>query len=695
MRFGNGIVSIATILLLTCGINKADAQQSWFNPANLIATGVYYYPEHWDSTQWDRDLKNIASMGFEFVHYAEFAWVMVEPEEGKFTFAWLDKAVDLASKHGLKVIMCTPTPTPPAWLATAHPEIFLWDQNYIPQQHGARQNVSTCSEVYRKYVSNYVTKLAEHYGKDSRIMGWQVDNEPYAPEDFSPEADAKFRVWLKSKYQTIGNLNLHWGAAFWGMNYIDFDQIRCFNPSHGGSSPHAYLDYKRFSADMQAEFLNLQADIIRNYSKGKQWITTNYTGSQRNADARLTTSLDFPSYTMYPIRMNNSNDAISFRMGEAKYLNYANAFYRQINGVTGVMELQPGQVNWGEINPQPQPGAVRMWLFHAWAAGSEFACTYRYRQPLYGSEQYHAGIVGTDGVTPSRGGLEYQQFMKEISKLRASYKKEAKMPEEILRRKTAILWSHVNWWDIEFQKQTSQWDTFNHLVKYLDGALSCGAPVDIIAEKDDFSNYRVLIAPAYQLVDTVLVARWAKYVQNGGHLVLTCRTAQKDRDGQLWQGPWASPILKLIGARIDFFDLMMPETKGVVKMNGKEYAWNNWGDVLSGDAGTDILSVYSNQFYSGKSAVVSRRLGKGTVTYVGVDSEDGVFEKDILKSVYTRAGIPTENYPKNIFVFWREGFNVAVNYSSSDYKLNIPINAKVLIGTGVLKPAGVSVWKEN
>jgi len=355
MRYRNYLVWMAFMLILAGASLKSLAQKPFFKTSDLIVTCVYYYPEHWDSAQWDRDLGNIAAMGFEFVHYAEFAWVMVEPQEGKFTFAWLDKAVDLAAKHGLKVIMCTPTPTPPAWLATSHPEIFLWDENFVPQMHGARQNVSVCNEVFRRYTAAYVNALAEHYGHDSRIMGWQVDNEPYAPEDFSPAADQKFRAWLKNKYQTIENLNLHWGAAFWGMNYNDFEQVRCFNPSHGGSSPHAYLDFKRFSADMQAEFLNLQADIIRKHSGGKQWITTNYTGSQKGADARRSTSLDFPSYTMYPIRVNNSNDPLSFRLGDPKFMNYANSFYRPINGVTGVMELQPGQLNWGEINPQPQP----------------------------------------------------------------------------------------------------------------------------------------------------------------------------------------------------------------------------------------------------------------------------------------------------------------------------------------------------
>ena len=79
-------------------------------------TGVYYYPEHWDESQWERDFKKMHELGFEFTHFAEFAWAQLEPEEGRYDFAWLDKAVALAAKYDLKVIMCTSTATPPVWM---------------------------------------------------------------------------------------------------------------------------------------------------------------------------------------------------------------------------------------------------------------------------------------------------------------------------------------------------------------------------------------------------------------------------------------------------------------------------------------------------------------------------------------------------------------------------------------------------
>jgi len=106
------------LLAFSANAQKLDKQ---FPKNQLITTGVYYYPEHWDSTQWDRDLKNMAAMGFEFTHFAEFAWAQLEPEEGKYDFAWLDKAVSLAAKYKLKVIMCTSTCTPPVWLSRKPP----------------------------------------------------------------------------------------------------------------------------------------------------------------------------------------------------------------------------------------------------------------------------------------------------------------------------------------------------------------------------------------------------------------------------------------------------------------------------------------------------------------------------------------------------------------------------------------------
>ena len=237
------------------------------------------------------------------------------------------------------------------------------------------------------------------------------------------------------------------------------------------------------------------------------------------------------------------------------------------------------------------------------------------------------------------------------------------------------------------------WDKWGHMFRYLEIAKSCGAPLDIISEAQDFSAYTVVIAPAYQLLDEELVRKWTRYVEQGGQLVLTSRTAQKQRNGQLWEAPWAAPIYPLIGAEVSFFDLLLDDGRGEVVMNGTTYPWNVWADVLKPQATTETLATYANQFYAGQAAVVYRRLGRGSVTYIGVQTKDGRLERDVLREVYRRAGIAVADYPQGVYVDWRDGFWVAVNYSSSPVQIPLPQGAEILYGGEPLKPVDVLVWK--
>ena len=132
------------LLFYFCIVSGVISQnpERFFSTEELILPGTYYYPEHWPASQWERDIKKMAELGFEFTHFGEFGWAAMEPEEGKYDFSWLDEAVRLAEKHGLKVIMCTPTPTPPAWLTSKHPDVLVKSDNGQVIQHGARQQAS-------------------------------------------------------------------------------------------------------------------------------------------------------------------------------------------------------------------------------------------------------------------------------------------------------------------------------------------------------------------------------------------------------------------------------------------------------------------------------------------------------------------------------------------------------------------------
>jgi len=285
--------------------------------------------------------------------------------------------------------------------------------------------------------------------------------------------------------------------------------------------------------------------------------------------------------------------------------------------------------------------------------------------------------------------------MEEIQLLRKKYNPTAKVPQDYLGRKTAILFNHENIWGMDDNKQTSQWNSSGHITKYYKPLKSFGAPVDFIKDTFNFSVYPVLIAPAYQQLDRQLVEKWTNYVKNGGNLILSCRTGHKDREGHLWEAKFAEPIYDLIGAEIEFYDLLMPHAPDTIQLNNKNYGWVSWGEILKPRKGTEVWATYQGDFYAGHPAVIFRHLGKGTVTYVGVDSKNGDLEKDVLTKIYHQLNIPVKNYPDGVMVEYRNGFGIALNYSDKNYEMALPEGSEILVGKKTIESAGVLVWKEK
>ena len=662
-----------------------------------MSFGVFYYPTQWPRDQWQRDFAGMAKLGFDFAHMAEFDWSYLEPEEGRFDFDWLDHAIDLASRAGLRVVLGTPSAAPPSWMDEKYPQVYRVDERGQRHEHGIRAEVSLSNPQYLEFVARLVSAMARRYGGDARVWGWQVDNEPGTFRDYSDSARAAFQGWLQKKYATVDAMNTAWAGSFWSTRYASFKQVHIPNATLAAEdklSPHALLDFARFQADTTAQFLDAQAAIIKKYARPGQWVTTNYTNVTEATDPRRSHALDFPTFTLYPVACANILGGDSYAIGKPANLMEAAAYFRSIGGTFGVMELQPGQVNWGEINPQPMPGAVGMWMWHAFASGASLLGTYRYRHPLRGSEMYHEGIVGSDGVTLSRSGREFVDTLHQIKALEAQLDAKAPLPKPLSARYTAYLWSHDVFWDLEIQPQTTLWNSWAYRNVYTQAVKSTGAPMDFIAEDDDFSRYPFLIAPAYQMVSRSLAEKWRRYAEQGGHLILTSRSGQKNELGHFHEGPWAQPILDLIGADVEGFDMLPPSASSEVRANGKTHVWHRWADILAPRPGTSVLAAYADHYYAGKAAATTHGLGKGSVTMIGVSTDDGELEREIVRDVYRRAGVAIEDLPKGTFVDWRGGFYFMVNYNPQPFSPALAATARVVHGRSPLAPAQALVWKD-
>jgi len=389
--------------------------------------GVCYYPEHWPEAQWAEDAARMAALGLTWVRIGEFAWKRMEPVEGHYDFDWLDRAIEVLGAAGLRVVLGTPTATPPAWVVAKQPDMLPVDVEGRVRGFGSRRHYCFSHAGYLEECRRIVAKMARRYGRNPYIGAWQTDNE-YSCHDtvlsYSDCARRAFRDWLRMQFPgsdscrgndgDIDALNAAWGNVFWSMDYDDFDQIGLPNLSVTEVNPaHAHA-FRRFSSDQVVAFNRAQVDIIRAHSDAP--IAHNYMGRITDFDHfKVGADLDIASWDSYPLGFledrsgaDDGHKRAYARQGDPDFQAFHHDLYRAVGQAGGskakgdgrwwVMEQQPGPVNWAPYNPAPLPGMVRLWTWEAFAHGAEAVCYFRWRQGPFAQEQMHAGLLRPDSV---------------------------------------------------------------------------------------------------------------------------------------------------------------------------------------------------------------------------------------------------------------------------------------------------------
>jgi beta-galactosidase len=241
-----------------------------------MKVGASYYPEVIAETEWERDLETGRKVGLSALRCGEFAWAALFSPDGKPTWEWAHRFLDLAHRHSYEVVWCTPSATPPPYLFDRWPDLRATSHDGQVMTPGIRRHYCPSHPGYLHLCAETAASLAKEFGGKPAIHGWQVDNE-LAGDGFTCWCDrcgSAFQKWLEGRYGTLDQLNKAWQTSVWSQVYTRWEQIPVplrFRPSH---APALKLAWRRFRSDNWLNFYRRQADALR--SNGARTVTTNF-----------------------------------------------------------------------------------------------------------------------------------------------------------------------------------------------------------------------------------------------------------------------------------------------------------------------------------------------------------------------------------------------------------------------------------
>lgn len=593
--------------------------------------GTCYYPEHWPEEMWETDAARMAALGLTWVRIGEFAWSVIEPVPGDLRWAWLDRAIETLGRHGLKVVLGTPTATPPRWMLERHPDMLAVDTEGRPRGFGSRRHYCFSHGGFFEESKRITRLLAERYGRNPHVAAWQTDNE-YGCHDttlsYSDASRRAFQDWCAQRYQSPDALNRAWGNIFWSMIYDSFDQIGLPNQTVTEPNPAHVMAFRRFSSDQVVRFNRAQAQIIRTHSDAP--ITHNYMGRVTDFDHfKMGADLDIATWDSYPLGFLEDRAGRPAqvqrdyaRQGDPDFQAFHHDLYRAVgkSGRWWVMEQQPGPVNWAPYNPAPLPGMVRLWTWEAFAHGAEAVCYFRWRQAPMAQEQMHAGLLRPDNA-------EAPAF-DEARKVAAEI---AKAPEVApVQAPVGLIFDYESEWMWAIQPHAQGTSYFSLVFDTYRALRRAGLDVDILPpDAKALAGYKLILAPGLMyLPDPLRVG----LLDSDAQVLLGPRTAARDTDFRIpLPLPPALPGLPVTVSRVESLRPDMP-----VSLRGGG-AVQLYQEELEGE-GTVLLET---------EAGAPVAVGEGGVVYLGAWLDDTGLDR-LADMLCARADLAVHRLPEGV-----------------------------------------------
>ena len=605
-----------------------------------ILFGAAYYAEYHVADRLDLDLDLMKAAGFNVIRVGESVWSSWEPRDGEFDVEWLAPVLDGAHRRGIKVILGTPTYAVPPWLQTAYPEIAAERKTGVRIPWGARQEVDYSHPAFLFHAERVIRAVLERYARHPAIIGFQVDNEPGMELFHNHGAFTRFVRRLKKKYGDVETLNREWGLTYWSHRISDWAEL--WRPD-GNTFPQYDLAWRSYQADLTTEFIGWQADLVAEYRRSDQFVTTCLQYPRRGLDdEQLFRRLDIGAGNPY-YGMQDHLDALEERAqpnywtttGVAGLFRQADRLYSSKQGRYLVTETNAQAIGSSETNQPPYPGQLKQSAYAFISRGAAMIEYWHWHTLPYGAETYWGGVL-PHSLVPGRVYAELSELgseLEQIGTLLDGYDPDADV---------AILWSNPSRFAFQFMPPFSvdgepDAESYEHIIdSFHRGVIDAGLQSRILhlsqaaglGAEELVRRFPVLIAAGAYITTDDDLELLREYARLGGHLILGVRTGYADHEARARVAVAPDLLHEAAGVRYEEYSNLeqdVPVTgpdDGGFELDDAAFA-RLWLDGLISQ-GAEALAYYKHPRFGDFPAVTTRLHGEGRVTVVGCVPSPGL-----------------------------------------------------------------------
>ena len=671
--------------------------------------GAAYYDEYMPYDRLDKDVEMMKKAGINTVRIAESTWSTCEPQPGVFDFSHVERVMDAMEEAGINVIIGTPTYAVPTWMVKAHPDV-LAETVRGRGIYGARQIMDITHPVYLFYAERVIRELMKRTAHRKCVIGFQLDNETKYYGTAGKNVQEQFVKYIREKFHDdLDALNYEFGLDYWSNRinaWEDFPDVRgTINGSLGA-------EFEKFQRTLVDKFLGWQADIVNEYRREDQFVTHNLDFEWRGYSYGIqpyvnhfhaSQCLTIAGTDIYhPTQDDLTGAEIAFGGDLIRSL-------KQDNYLVIETEAQ-GFPGW-----TPYKGQLRLQAYSHLASGANSVMYWHWHSIHNACETYWKGILSHDfqeNATYREAciiGNEFARLGKHLVNLKKKNEVAVLVSNEAL---TAL-----NWFRIQEQAPGADAKSiyYNDVMRWMyDTLYHMNIECDFIwPESENLDQYKAIIVPALYAAPDELLIRLNQYVENGGTLIASFKTAFANENVKVSHEVQPHILSNCFGVHYDQFTF--PKNVGLTgevilkktDQKGNAHPAANVFMELLVSEGAEVLASYEHYNWKDYAAITRNHYGKGQAVYIGCMTDEETL-KSVYKAVLPEADVEIPEYHYPIIV--RKGLNdlgktvcYFLNYSGMelempyDYKNGIELleNTAVENGTALQMPAwGVKIVEE-